>query len=664
MDKVEGAQPQPEDRPAAKASARSRQMAKSIVLFSDGTGNSSAALFKTNVWRLYEAADLGPGATGEQRQIGFYDNGVGTSALRPLAALFGVFGAGLKRNVLEIYRYACRNYDPGSVPLAGSGIADPGDHIYGFGFSRGAFTMRLVIGMIADQGLVPFTTEAALEKKSKLAYKEFRRHRQPRYWGEPSKKAKDRVVARLRAKGYDSSENHRPVIRFIGVWDTVAAYGGPVTEITRAIDNWLYRLTMPNYQLNPRVRCARHALALDDARDAFQPLLWDEFSERTDCKLPDGSPAPWLDGDRLKQVWFTGMHADVGGGYPDESLSYVSLLWMIDEANGHGLRTLDNITRRYKELANSYGPLHDSRSGPGAYYRYQPRRVAAWAAPADSKTLSLRADDDEAAAGLFGEALIHESVIARVASGTDGYAPFVLPPRYRIVPPGESTETDIEDTSGGDPPRPAAKKEPGPARLLPAHVQAWLDDGVKQKVADAMEPAWDKVWERRIVYFLTLAATLTLILSPWWLKTLEAEAGVAGIASPLAWLGGILGTAIGWVGAVLPSLAERWIHLWAAHPFAFALMAVTIWLLMRRGVRLERATADHARIVWRSAVPRIPPATASTGPTPVQAGRPSGLAGLRNHGAYQRTIHALKWKVLPNLIFPVLPLAALLVWLA
>jgi uncharacterized protein (DUF2235 family) len=103
------------------------QKAKSIVLFSDGTGNSSAKLFKTNVWRMYEAVDLGPAADDKRPQISYYDDGVGTSSFKPLAALGGAFGWGLKRNVLDIYRYACRNYREG-------------DDIYVFGFSRGAFT--------------------------------------------------------------------------------------------------------------------------------------------------------------------------------------------------------------------------------------------------------------------------------------------------------------------------------------------------------------------------------------------------------------------------------------------------------------------------------------------------------------------------------------------
>src|SRR5438874_783688 len=97
-----------------------RPQGKSIVLFSDGTGNSSTKLFKTNVWRMYEAVDLGPSPPDRCDQISFYDDGVGTSGFKVLAAIGGAFGWGLKRNVLDLYRYACRNFCYG-------------DEIYGFG---------------------------------------------------------------------------------------------------------------------------------------------------------------------------------------------------------------------------------------------------------------------------------------------------------------------------------------------------------------------------------------------------------------------------------------------------------------------------------------------------------------------------------------------------
>src|SRR3954454_10145847 len=114
-------------------------MSKNIILLSDGTGNSSAKLFKTNVWRLFQALDL----SDPDEQVAYYDNGVGTSSFKLFAVLGGVFGFGLKRNVIDIYSFCCRTYAEG-------------DKIYGFGFSRGAFTIRVVAGFIARIGLVAY----------------------------------------------------------------------------------------------------------------------------------------------------------------------------------------------------------------------------------------------------------------------------------------------------------------------------------------------------------------------------------------------------------------------------------------------------------------------------------------------------------------------------
>src|SRR5712692_3144503 len=106
-------------------------MNRKIILLSDGTGNSSAKIWRTNVWRIFEALDL-----TSSEQVAFYDDGVGTSSFKPFAILGGAFGFGLKRNVINLYKFACRNY------------RGPGDQVFAFGFSRGAFTIRVVIGLI------------------------------------------------------------------------------------------------------------------------------------------------------------------------------------------------------------------------------------------------------------------------------------------------------------------------------------------------------------------------------------------------------------------------------------------------------------------------------------------------------------------------------------
>ena len=133
---------------------------KVLVVFSDGTGNSAAKLQKTNVWRLYRALDLAAPtpqqtAAGEAAQFALYDGGVGASEFRPLALLGGVFGYGLKRNVLDLYKFLCRNYRPG-------------DRIYAFGFSRGAFTIRVLMGFVLRVGLLECNDEASLHRAERV----------------------------------------------------------------------------------------------------------------------------------------------------------------------------------------------------------------------------------------------------------------------------------------------------------------------------------------------------------------------------------------------------------------------------------------------------------------------------------------------------------------
>ena len=551
-------------------------MSKSIILFSDGTGNSSAKLFKTNVWRMYEAVDLGPPAEGKRDQISYYDDGVGTSSFKPLTVLGGAFGWGLQRNVLDIYRYACRNYREG-------------DDIYAFGFSRGAFTVRLVVALIASEGLVDSTSEAELDRKSREAYRNFRAAFLPRRLQWPTKllrsarAAIDRWLARRKDREpYDPADNCWPKVRFVGVWDTVSAYGGPIAEITRAIDNWIYPLSMPNYQLNEHVQCARHALAIDDERDAFHPLLWDELHEQ---QLADEGK---VTRGRLQQVWFTGMHADVGGGYPDESLSYVSLLWMMEEAENAGLRTLKVVKDRIVALASSYGPIHDSRAGLAAYYRYQPRKIAAWLDPVDPTTLSLRdpaiVDSHATSRGLLCSVSVHESVINRIANGTDRYAPITLPETFSIVPPQVEGETVPQpDNQTPDPLPESQTPKPMVSRDVCVRLTEPTAAGAR---AAATEPIWNFVWWRRLTYFATLTATLLLLILPLVAGRLPPP---PILADGRTWIGGIIRL----LTIVLPAFAGEWVEAYANNPFYFLVLAGFIVLFFKLGTRLERTLRDN-----------------------------------------------------------------------
>lgn len=636
---------------------------KAIVLFSDGTGNSSAKLFKTNVWRMYEAVDLGPTSPGKRPQIAFYDNGVGTSALRPLAAIGGIFGFGLTRNILEIYRYACRNYQPAPGQRPGHEPVDGGDEIYGFGFSRGAFTMRLVIALIASQGLVVSSDEAELTRRSRDAYRAFRATFLPRKLKAPTRcyrAARDWLSSAWRRRRgiplYDAADNYRPEIRFVGVWDTVAAYGGPISEMTRAIDNWVFALSMDDYKLNPRVRWACHALAIDDERDAFHPLLWDEVHE---ARL---IAAQTVAAERLKQVWFTGMHADVGGGYPDESLSYVSLLWMMKEAEDQGLRTLQVITDRFRALASSSGPIHDSRSGPGAYYRYQPRKIAAWTQPPDPATLYQRDPerldaqgaslgflyqrardrrDEQGASSFIPEVLVHESVAARIVHGTDRYAPITLPARIRIVPPkaGGETAPQADSETQGVP----APDEQTPPMLRPELHDRFEDAEFGAERVAKMEKVWDLVWRRRIAYFVTLGLTLLLVCLPLWVHLPPKQPWM--LADVLIWAGEIIRL----FNIFLPDFAKGWVDTAAAHPFYVLLLGILILVARRRGSALEGKLRDHARAIWHH----------SLSLTRTQADPPARPEWrLRTAPRYQTLMQTMKWTILPA-VFGLLMLAVL-----
>ena len=133
-------------------------------------------------------------------------------------------------------------------------------------------------------------------------------------------------------------------IDFLGVWDTVDAYGGPIEEIVRAIDYWYWPLSLPDRFMNAKIQRACHALALEDESDAFRPVIWDERYVKADDRqvpidqgwappTPEKGELTAIDSKRMSQVWFVGVHCNVGGGYPQDGLSYVTLDWMLDHAN-------------------------------------------------------------------------------------------------------------------------------------------------------------------------------------------------------------------------------------------------------------------------------------------------------------------------------------------
>jgi len=604
-------------------------VAKNLVLLSDGTGNSSAKLLKSNVWRLFQALDL----TDPAKQVAYYDNGVGTSSFKLLAILGGIFGVGLKRNVIDIYCFACRNYEKG-------------DRVYGFGFSRGAFTMRIVAGFIARIGLVPYDgNEAHLRRDAATAYREYRRQRKfhSGIFVRPLRAIRDFVLHTILRRPTFAQINPPPFdkFHFLGVWDTVGAYGGPIDEITRAIDYYYLPLSMPDQFMNGRITRACHALGLEEERDAFTPVLWDDRYVRHDGKLqpvgqnwkpepakPNAPLAP-IDQERISQVWFAGVHCDVGGGYPQDGLAYHALQWMMERAEVYGLTYLPHERDDLRESANCYDKLNDSRHGIAGYYRYKPRnlrdlyrvpmyKLSFWS---DVKyvlgILRKKEDPDGELRKELGHepdkrppAKVHESALDRIAKGNDGYAPIVLPQTYDVV-------------------RHAGAIVPNTTVPIDAHASTR---------ATRQGEVWDWVWARRIVYFLTVFSSLYIAALPF----IEMRRPGRGSASPFEFINPLIDL----VGAFLPSFVHFWLDAFKSSPGRFLAALVLVAVLLIVGGWMQTRIRDLMRKIWRE------PAEEATF-------RETFVHWLRGSGVYKAFWYVMKGWILP-FVFATLMLIFLL----
>jgi uncharacterized protein (DUF2235 family) len=554
---------------------------KSIVLLSDGTGNAAGKVWRTNVWRVFQSLDL-----GDSGQVAIYDDGVGSSPFKPLAILGGVFGWGLKRNVLDLYKFLCRNYEPDA-------------RIYAFGFSRGAFTIRVLLGLVANQGLLRFESEARLEEQAAAAY---RAYRKARYHSvlrvETLFRAVRDLVLWMRGRRYDASANiPPPPIRFVGVWDTVAAYGLPIEEMTRGVNQWILPLELPSRKLGKTVQRACHALALDDERTTFHPVLWSERQEQP--AAPDSQGRRWTKDERISQVWFAGSHSNVGGGYPDDSLAHLSLSWMMSEAAQCGLRfkTAPDAIANARSAADKDGRLYDPRNGIGGYYRYGPRKIYDLC-----HRRASRREDDEVTIDV---PKIHESAFDRVVNGAHAYAPIGIPARYAVVMrSGEILEGDKNPF-----------ETPEQARTR-AHVQ---------------EGVWDLVWWRRVVYFATLAASAYLALLPLLHRIERANE----FSTPLR----MVSDAVRLVGVLLPGFANWWLDAYAAAPGWFLAGIVFLVGFMIAGVALGGMINGSMHALWRTILWQ--------GQMPRGAAPSGAVFWLRTRRSYHGIHRVLKRHVVP-----------------
>jgi uncharacterized protein (DUF2235 family) len=418
-------------------------MGKNIILCSDGTGNRGGETPDTNVYKIYNAIKLQSEAKLEN-PVTFYDNGVGTSKNTLMKALGSGVGVGFRENICDLYEFLGRNYNEG-------------DNIYIFGFSRGAATVRAFAGMIEHCGLVDksrLKTDDDLKKLTKKAFNAYQKGKLNR-----DNKDKPNLVT---SKDYpdadtfriDHSYTHKDYapdgklkIEFMGVWDTVSSLGTPQIEYLDTIINWISPHKF--YDLEPEncVKNVYHAIAVDDERRTFWPLVWNENSFY-------GKP---INKEKtIEQVWFPGMHSNVGGGYHRQELANVTLDWMIERINIHALNAPDGgldlkhgVDEKAKEDANPFGKLHNSRDGLAIFYRYRPRPIQKLC--------------DEI---IEGKIKIHDSVIRRMKHGTADYAPGQLPDVFQVVATREP-QAKKPETSESQSSKPKSKNEDDPKRKSP-----------------------------------------------------------------------------------------------------------------------------------------------------------------------------------------------------
>ena len=279
---------------------------KNIVILADGTWNSPENSEVTNVVQLARAiAPRTP--TGNAPQVVFYDWGVGSDGSRLWS---GLTGAGIEKNIVDGYRFLVHNYEPG-------------DALYFFGFSRGAYTVRSLAGLIRQAGILRREHEGMIPE----AYRLYRERSDDSHPKDP------------RATAFRALHAHadRTEIDFVGVWDTVGRLGIPLLHWGAGDGE---AIPFHDVKASSIIRCARHAVAIDERRVDYVPTLWE--------------PKPGMD---IQQVWFAGAHSDVGGGYAEQGLSNCALRWIIAEAEAVGLAFVAKSVQAI--IPDPLGALHD-----------------------------------------------------------------------------------------------------------------------------------------------------------------------------------------------------------------------------------------------------------------------------------------------------------------
>ena len=281
-------------------------MGRRIAFCADGTWDSVPN--DTNVYIISKAICAIPG-----EQYSFYDDGVGSDGTPVEKLLGGAIGLGLFQKIKDGYSTIASVYEDG-------------DEVFVFGFSRGAYTARSIAGMIAICGLPTKNFNQNLVDTAFSAYRD-----------------KDHRAQLLATLAPDALYNAQ--IKMVGVWDTVGSLGipGAVFQVSDPLYGFL------DTSLHPDVHNAYQALAIDEKRREFPATLW------------TGQPAP---GQILRQVWFAGVHCDVGGSYPETGLSNITLSWMLTKAAALGIEVEPAAAQLYPplpvDLALAIDTIHES----------------------------------------------------------------------------------------------------------------------------------------------------------------------------------------------------------------------------------------------------------------------------------------------------------------
>jgi len=290
---------------------------KRIIICADGTWQSPESENPTHVMRLARA--IAPEDRRGTKQVVYYDWGIGSDRDRLRG---GITGAGLDKNIMDCYRFIVHNYEPG-------------DQLYFFGFSRGAYTVRSLAGFIRNCGVLCREHAGRIPE----AY-ELYRQRSPASAPSQSRATKFRKACAI---------SNEEMIEFVGVWDTVGALGIPAPFLgTLGTSRYLFHDAEPSRI----IRHARHAVAIDEVREDFEPTLW--------------TAKPEID---LKQVWFAGAHTDIGGGYADSTLGSHAGSWLASEAVALGLCLEAHFLNSLKP--DHRGKQHNEYRG---FYRVMRRR--------------------------------------------------------------------------------------------------------------------------------------------------------------------------------------------------------------------------------------------------------------------------------------------------